>query len=256
MTNQNNQMGTNNQILSPPTFVSLSNRFETQRLSKNKQSYVEEFYASKPYWLLLGICEDGLPLTLNLRNSDINTILIVSDSSVANTNFMLNVISLALKMEKLQLSINLVTDTAQKWIGLLPKSSRTVEITLWEHYLEQILHPTFLSGDQNKGFSLTFLDGLNHLAGCSLEQEQDIVSLIENSRSQRNYYFATINTNDLRVLSLEWLETFRTKVLGKITNLALANQTLRLPSIYRKMPQNNELYIWDGSTWLKFNPIY
>ena len=258
MTNQNNHLGTDGQFLLSPKFVSLKNLLEPQTFSKTRPRYVEEFYASKPYWLLLGMCEDNLPLTLNLRNSDINTILVVSDSSKENANFLANVIYLALKMEKIQISIKVVTDAAQKWRGLLPKSGsgQTIEIILWDHYLDQILYPPYSSNAQNKSFSLTFLDGFSQIACYSLEQQQEIQSMLENARNQYDYYFATITTNELRTLSREWFETFKTKVLGKITNLALANQTLHLPSIYRKSPQQNELYIWDGSAWLKFNPIY
>jgi len=214
-----------------------------------------EFGPMPPEALFLGVASDGLPVLLNLHDPVPGPLLIVGDPGTGKTALLQSVAGAAGRMHQSEeLQFGILTNHPEEWnelknipnnVGIFPFYHRSAEdfilsLASWAH------------GNKTSRQSVLLLfDGLDAISNLDFDAVQNLRWLLLRGPARRVWPIITLNSDYLKNMEA-WLETFRTRIFGKIQE---ANHIQRLDlenADLVSMVTGSEFAMREGENWLRF----
>lgn len=171
--------------------------------------------------LLLGMASDGLPILLNLYDSHPGPIIVLGDSGAGKTNFLQTVARSATQTHNANnLQYGVITNHVEEW-GSAEETSHSVGVFQVDHPNAQDLILSLASwAHTNKNTRqsvLLLVDGLEEVANLDSDTVQNFRWLLLRGPARRVWPIITLRT-DCYEQVVSWLQNFRTRIFGQITN--------------------------------------
>jgi hypothetical protein len=191
--------------------------------SPSVDQVLEELDPLPAYSLMLGMCEDDLPLVLDLNNPGSGSFLIAGENEGSNTNLLHSILTSAYSVNtEEQLNIHLLSPYADDLVELhkLPhlKISFDPGRPECEIMIEELVNLVHQRRSRQKDpIHLLAIDSLDLLLhSLSPEAYMKFNWLVEFGPKAGVWVFATIDTNDIRKSHMGLLEGFKSRILGNI----------------------------------------
>lgn len=175
--------------------------------------------------LILGIASDGLPVLLNLHDPLPGPMLVIGESGAGKTAFLQSIAQAVARTHKeSEVQYGVLTNKTQEWhementphrVGIFDvghQSSQDFVLSLasWAH------------SNRNPSQSiLALVDDLESVARLDVETLQNFRWLLLRGPARRVWPIITLNADRYGQV-LAWIEIFRTRVFGRITNRRVA----------------------------------
>ncbi len=175
--------------------------------------------------LLLGMASDGLPILLNLYDSHPGPILVIGDAGAGKTIFLQTVARSAMQTHDANdLQYGVITNHVDEWesieetphsVGVFPFShpnARDLILSLatWAH-----------TNKNTRQSVLLLVDDLEEVASLESDSVQSFRWLLLRGPSRRVWPIITLRAERYEPV-LSWLQSFRTRVFGRITDESAA----------------------------------
>lgn len=211
--------------------------------------------------ILLGRCSDGLPFLMTLGDPTLGAILIGCEAGHGKTHQLQVIAESAMRSQSPRhLQVAVLTLNPSEWDSSQKGAAAKFLYGLSAWYdpkAEDLLAElTTLAEARREGKRtgtdvLLILDDLNAAEDLGWEAQMNLRWLLEYGAQSGIWLVATLNA-DLAADQRYWVDTFRTRILGKVSESKLAemlanrddaNTTDLLPGAFK---------IWTGSAWLKY----
>lgn len=213
------------------------------------------------YSLLVGACEDGLPLLVDLLNPHTGPVLVAGDKSSGKTALLQSICTSAARLNgPAEVRPLVITSRPEEWRSLPHPRPYVVSASDEKSVASLLLELGSLydqrrEGDPGGQAVLLFIDELPELDKLflvDLISQVQLRSLVENGPTVRIWTFAAVRA--LPALNLHnWLNLFHTRLIGRIA-IPSARQKLAVhPGIegYGAAGAHRFSY-WDGAAWHSF----
>jgi hypothetical protein len=198
---------------------------------------LKDFHPLPAYSLVLGVCEDRLPLILDLKETGVGAFLIVSDRAASNRRI-INVIldSAYLHTTRYQVSIHILTSEKEQWHPARGKLQVRNIISLGDPLVPDLiaellaLMETREDGRLRLPVHLLVIEDFIGLAeSLPPEVYRKLLILIQQGPFWGLWVIASMTTGQLQEKYYEGIERFPSRIVGKIEEAALARYFTGLP---------------------------
>lgn len=216
---------------------------QNKNLSKHRPSLEEVLKKQRhlpSFSLLLGLCEDELPLVLDLTDGDHGSFLIASDNGFDNTAFMHSLLTAAFKSNhESQVSLHLISPHADDLLYFHRQPSLKISYEPFRPEIEIVLEEMVNLVDARRRskqvtpvhiFAIDGLDLLWQALGPQARLRLDW--LIENGPAYGLRVFASIESTYVSRNIQETLNLFPSRILGRISQPNLARYLSGLSRSY------------------------
>ena len=205
--------------------------------------------------LFLGVAFDELPVLLNLHDPIPGPLLIISDPGMGKTSLLNTIARATEKMHQpSDVLFGTLTNHPDEWNGMNESPNNIGTFSIQDSsacdFITSLAAWAHEHHSSNQSI-LLLIDDLEALLGMDTNSVQDLRWLLLRGPSKRVWPIITLSTQYLEAMG-DWLELFRTRILGKIQNpyqiqMLGAGQT-KLNSYMNK----GEFVLREGNHWLKF----
>jgi hypothetical protein len=220
----------------------------------------DEFKEQYPFpSILLGLCEDRVPLILDLTNPAPGSILIISDAHSGKTNFLRSLLDSAIMLNKEhRVTMHLIVDDQQDFysisdqrhcVDLLPNSDQGVGLLIKK--LNQVIDSH--KSTPSESVKILAIDDLAQLLEKSDERTSEgLIRLIRHGARLGVWVIGTLSTRDLRNIEQVAVDSFRTKIIGQVNDRSfLGNLAGGIDPQNLEFKSGNQFSIMSGSEWIK-----
>jgi FtsK/SpoIIIE family len=191
---------------------------------------LEQVGSLSPYSLVLGLCDDGLPFVLDLTNPAPGALLITGEASSGKTRLLKAILASVIRINAPdQVPFSVIATQPDEYLSLADADHCQQLNGINESEINDLIHE--LAGvveERRKGGSQgpVYLLAIDDLA--SLVQSLDELTyarlywLIRHGPRSRVWTIATLSTERAAELDVRFLEAFRTRLLGFMTDADLA----------------------------------
>jgi hypothetical protein len=212
--------------------------------------------------VLVGRSGDGLPVMMELSDPEIGAVLIGCESGCGKTHQLQVMIDSAMKTNAPhELQVFILTLNPAEWDWLKQHSSNknvVYGIHAWydPRAEEMIQSLTELAESRrevrlNGPAVLVILDDLNFVEDLSLEAQVNLNWLLAYGAQSDVWCVSTINAA-LVPRYRYWVDTFRTRVLGKVNAPEIAEILAMRPAQHVSRSQPGEFNVWTGLKWMSY----
>lgn len=212
--------------------------------------------------MLLGQCQDGLPILMGLDDPTVGAVLISGENSCGKTHqLQVMVESLIRRHTPDDLQISILTLHPEEWAYLQQDHHRQKfihTIRAWyDHRSEKMIRELseiaefHRDGNQSQTRQMVILDDLNFIEYLSYVSQINIHWLLTYGVQLGFTMLATINAvycNDYRY----WIDIFRTRILGKIDLQDEADTLAMRPGSSAEILEPGFFRIWTEHDWLTY----
>ncbi|MCB2209406.1 hypothetical protein KQH62_00805 [bacterium] len=211
--------------------------------------------------ILLGRCTDGLPFLMELGDPTLGAILIGCEAGHGKTHQLQVIVESAMRTQSPRhLQVAVLTLNPSEWAssreGTAAKFLRGLSAWHDPRAEELLAELTALAearrdGERTGADVLLILDDLNAAEDLGWEAQVNLRWLLEYGAQSGIWPVATLNA-DLVSDQRYWVDTFRTRILGKIHNAKNAATLANREGINTADLLPGTFKIWTGSAWLKY----
>jgi len=188
--------------------------------------------------VLLGICDDGLPLLLDLKNPSPGSLLLVGDLSPANRNLLrLILASIVLLHEPGEVDLHLVTDQPEAYRGLLDVPGTIRTHSPFDPRLPELIRyfasraNQRLSGRQASRLAVLGIEDIETVVSqLSEERLGELTWLAATGPMEGSWVFAGLDAAHYGELDPVLFQAFRTRLVGSSTDREIAEYLSGLPA--------------------------
>lgn len=215
-----------------------------------------------PRSILLGRCQDGLPLLMGLSNPEIGAILIGGDPGSGKTHHIQVLVDSATRTHAPHdLQVVVLTHKPDEW-DLLFNDDRARRYfqschAWYDRRAEDVIQSLYnLAGSrrdsQKEGPTMLFiLDDLNFVEILNFEAQFQLHWLLTYGAQSNIWVIGAINAS-LAGRYRFWLESFRTRIIGRVrSSLHLSEVTLQ-DEIRMKTLEPSTFRVWSGKDWMTY----
>ena len=175
--------------------------------------------------LFLGIASDGLPVLLNLHDSNPGPMLITSDAGAGKTPFLQTIVRSVTQTHKSSdVQFGVITSHPEEWDGM-EKTSHRVGIFSTNHSSAQDFLSSLASwahvSRTSKQSILLLIDDLESIAKLDFDVLQSFRWLLLRGPSRRVWPIITMNAGRYGQV-LSWIPNFRTRIFGRVADKRVA----------------------------------
>ena len=212
--------------------------------------------------VLLGRCQDGLPLLMALTDPEIGAILISGDAGSGKTHHIQVMVDSAIRTHRPEdLQVMVLTHQPDEW-DLLFESERSrgyfKSCHAWyDHRAEEVLQSLFdlakrrLDVHDSGGLILLVLDDFNFVESLDYQAQFQLHWLLTYGVQSNIWPIAAINAGQASRYRF-WIETFRTRIIGRIRSDAYLNHTLFKDEIGMKTLEPATFRVRSGRDWTTY----
>jgi len=205
--------------------------------------------------LLLGVAEDGLPVMLNLHDSIPGPLLITADPGAGKTAFLQTIARAVEQLHTPQnVQFGVVTNFPDEWtefvhvqncVGIFPfyqNSSQDFILSLasWAH-----------ANKNARQSVLLLVDDLDAMSKLDFDAQQNLRWLLLRGPTRRVWPMITLNAQRVEQ-TVSWLETFRTRIFGRIQDTQVADRMGAEKAGLGKLLPGSQFTLREGLNWLRF----
>jgi hypothetical protein len=208
-----------------------------------------------PHSILFGIAGDGLPLLLRLDQPATGPVLILGDKGSGKTAFLQTLAQTTRRLYPVEETALLVlTDFPDEWqLPNLPGRALRVYPAYQPAASNLLLRLADWANARREGRSiLLLLDGLDSVLHLEDSAQQALAFLLEQGPQLKLWPIVSINSTRATKLP-EWLEFFRTRIYGRITNPQVGDELTHLPGApLEALFPAAEFCLRQRSRWMRF----
>lgn len=175
-----------------------------------------------PLTVLLGICEDGLPFTLDLNNPAPGATLIIGETGSGKTRLLRAALtSLTWLNPAYQVAFYLVATRLEEYPELIESDHCQAALTPHDPALPKLIAELVKAADERRrtpSSGTIFLLAIDDLASCvaALDEESftRLYWLARHGARSQVWTLATLPANRIAAVGLRFLSAFRTRLLG------------------------------------------
>ena len=212
--------------------------------------------------LLLGLCMDGLPFLMDLSDPITGSILITGDPGCGKTHHLQVAVDSAIRTNTpSELQVAVITHNPGEWRYLRESKQYKIylqDILPWydiraETTIQRLTELADARRDgKQDGYKVLFiLDDINFIEDLSYEAQVNLHWLLAYGAQSGVLLIASVKSSYANTLSY-WLETFRTRILGRIHSTSnakiLANRSDS--KVFNLEPPN--FRVWSGTEWMTY----
>lgn len=206
--------------------------------------------------LLLGLASDGLPVLLNLHNPHPGPLLVVADPGAGKTAFLqLLAQAMAEVHTPADIKFGVVTNYPDEWEHLVNLEHCAGIFPTYHNSAMDYLHSLSEWAHSNKGSDqsvLLLVDDLESMDQIDGEAGQAFRWLLLRGPARRVWPIVTLNSERASQVRA-WLEAFRTRVFGQITDDRIADKLSGVAnSELRHLQAGLQFALRQDDDWLKF----
>lgn len=207
---------------------------------------------------LLGVCEDGLPVLVDLNDQNTSPVAILGDGGCGKTSLMQGFLESALHWspsstiqfliiaEKHEPFERYCEEYASNCLGLLNPEDPQVEEALL--VLTERIEET---GFSSQAITLVFVDDLAVVRTTSCYVRNRLEQIMHQGMKARIWLLATLSTANALEMG-RWLRYFRTRVLGIMPPQAAIRLGLHPGLNVQSLPPSRQFAVFSQQQWLKF----
>lgn len=222
------------------------------------ENFLQQFEGVPQESALLGICEDGLPVLMDLQDQHSFPLAILGDAGCGKTCLMQGFLESSLywsqvsPVEFLVIAKNIAPyqryyeKFAPSCLGLYEPDDPKAEdvlLTLTEKIDEAGISP--------QAITLVFMDDLAPIRTASLNFCNRLEQILREGATANIALIAAVSTPDALKLG-RWLRFFRTRVLGAMSLQAASRLGLYSGLDAQRLSPNRQFAVFTQSRWLKF----
>lgn len=175
-----------------------------------------------PMTVLLGVCEDGLPFTLDLNNPAPGATLVIGDAGSGKTHLLRQaLISAARLSPAYQVAFYLVAERLDEYQELSESDHCQAALTPHDPALPKLIAELARAAEERRhtpSSGTTFLLVIDDLAACvaALDEESftRLYWLARHGARSQVWTLAALPANRIAAVGLRFLSAFRTRLLG------------------------------------------
>jgi len=230
--------------------------------SDTLQSYADQNHLFAPYSVILGKCEDNLPLTLELTNPAPGSILICGDRDSGKTRLLTAILKSAILLnDSERLRICVISSNPDNYEEL-QKTPHFVKVLSPEQSAEQELIKNLVeinadrcqNGITDPAIVLAIDDLVTYAETLETNQIADLYRVVRHGPRTRIWTIASLHTIRLNTINKKLLSAFRTRFTGKIASSYLASEfTESDNSPATSLEMGEQFCVPVNQNWLKFS---
>lgn len=212
--------------------------------------------------VLLGRCADGLPFLMALGDPELGAILISCEQGYGKTHHLQSLVDSALQTHSpRQLQIAVLTLNPTEWTRLAGRAAvrnYLQGVAAWYDPQAEALIASLTElaesrreGRQRGPDILLALDDLPALQDLPWEAQVNLRWLLEYGAQSGIWVVATVNAAEV-VEFRYWIETFRTRILGRVGDEAAAEVLALNETEAIKTLSPGEFRAWTGAEWVGY----
>ena len=234
---------------------------EALELNDSLRYFVDQAESFAPYSVLLGKCDDGLPLTLELTNPAPGSILIAGDEGSGKTRLLKAIVkSAALLNQPDRLQINIITQKPEEFQEFTRIDSCRHILPAEDYKTAKLIETLVELTDQRQKSSpgdpsiILAVDDLAHLSSMlNYEQTARLFRLVRHGPRSRIWVITCLTANRTGEVHHRLIEGFRTRLTGKTSSIRLSYEITgddQSPAV--DLEPGSQFCIPVNQDWLKF----
>ncbi len=172
--------------------------------------------------VLLGICDDGLPLLVDLKNPSPGSLLLVGDLEPANRNLLrISLASISLLHQPSEVELHLVTDRREAYVSLLDVPGTIKAHSPYDRGLPELIGyfasraNQRQSGRQSARMAVLAIDDLETVVSqLSVDRVGELTWLAASGPMEGLWVFAGLDASRYHDLDPVLFQAFRTRLVG------------------------------------------
>jgi hypothetical protein len=209
-----------------------------------------------PEALFLGIASDGLPVLLNLHDPHPGPMLIAGDAGSGKTAFLQTIAhSVAQTHSERTTQFGIITNYPDEWESVSAFPHHAGTFAVGQAGTQEFIHSLTEWAHSNKDSHqcmLLLVDDLESVASLDPQAVQDFRWLLLRGPARRVWPIVTLNASRYGQVIL-WLQSFRTRVFGQITNLRVAEALGGdKASVLSQLEPGTLFALREKENWLRF----
>jgi hypothetical protein len=213
---------------------------------------------------LIGDCQDGLPFLMDLNQPENGPVLVTGDPETGKTRQLQVMVETALRLyTPRQVQVAVITRWPGDWEDILLGSSRrkfchAITNLFDRKFMELVMDLTGLAEDRRNGRRrgaqvLLVIDELTGINDLDYEVQVNLRWLLEYGPQSGIWPLVSLEASKTQDM-LYWVDVFRTRLLGHMDSITLANDLAIYPgNRCTQLIPSLEFIAWMGSDWITYH---
>jgi hypothetical protein len=206
--------------------------------------------------LLFGMAVDGKPLLLSLSNSQPGSILVTAERGSGKTHFLKMLLQAAARLKRPSDAQFAVLTSYPDDFAHIQASQHLLGV--WASYDEPATSDMLyqlacrVEDAKNRQPIILLVDGLDAIFQLDQQSQDNLVYILANGPEAMVWPVVTANA-DMIVDLPDWLDCFRTRIYGRVSNPTTAAMLSTLPGApLNSLLPGTQFCLREKSQWLKF----